>query len=193
MIENDAAEMNCRTYSFNNQMVMSYGVCCDSNVSQILLANIPAAASVTQAEKSDDRHGTDYWVVCSNGHRLSIDVKARKRDFSVDGKDDLALETWSVIDPPVIGWTRNTEKRTDYILWLWKDTKRWCLVPFHLLCAVFIDNWKSWSNMFKCRKQRTIRWNGTEYQSQCVYVPRQLVWRTIYLRFSGCPVAEEGV
>ena len=38
---------------------------------------------------------------------------------------DIALETWSVIEKLKIGWTRDLNKRSDYVLWFWLDTKRW--------------------------------------------------------------------
>ena len=85
----------------------------------------------------------------------------------------------------VVGWTRDAKKRTDYVLWFWQDTKRWCLIPFPMLCGVFSDKWQEWASMYKTRKQYT---PGRDYHSECVFVPRKEVWAAIYRKYSGVPV-----
>lgn len=174
-----------REYGFAERMLMSDGYSASRQVEEILLENVPGALVVRRANSTDDRHGTDYWVTHSSGRDLSVDCKVREEDWTQKPEpyraDDLALETWSVVEKEVPGWTRQEGKRTDYILWLWTDTGRWCLVPFPMLCRVFNDNWQAWSDRYKTGKQRTPERN---YHSQCVFVPRVIVWREIYKHFA---------
>ena len=112
------------SYGFNERMEMSE----DGDLHGILLANVPDAVQVVRSSGEDDRAGTDYWVERSNGEKLSVDVKVRSEDWAAKAPpkraDDLALETWSVVERNIVGWTRNASKRTDYILWFWQDTGR---------------------------------------------------------------------
>lgn len=181
-------------YEFGERMVMSQGVIDGADVDGILLDNIPGAKAVEKATVEQDRSGTDYWVLHARGDPLSIDVKARNTDFALRGQDDLALEIWSVVDAvdasgrPLdrhgkVGWTRDVTKRTDYVLWLWRDTGRFCLVPFMMLCRVFLDKWREWSGHYKSPRQFTPTAGGGGWYSQCVFVPRREVWAAIYRAF----------
>jgi len=170
-------------------MAMSAGVSANASVMEILLENIPGAIDATAANTRHDRQGTDWWVeVVGNEdrRRVSVDVKVRAEDFARHGKDDLALETWSVLNESP-GWTRDPRKRTDYILWVWMDTGRWCLVPFLMLCCVFTDKWQEWRGAYQRAVQKTLPRGPGEngWHSECVFVPRKVVWRSIYQRYGG--------
>jgi hypothetical protein len=182
-------------YRFGEQLEMSQGVSENKSIGTILLSNIPGALNTYPAHEANDRNGTDWWVEREMGRWLSVDCKVREEDWSIKRtpKDDLALETWSVVEQNIPGWTRDSKKQTDYVLWLWKDTGRWCLVPFVMLCAVFQENWMDWKKQYQTDRQYTTRHNGASYHSECVFVPRRVVWATIYRRFSGQPVVERGV
>jgi hypothetical protein len=173
------------SYDFSERLKMSCGHSASKDVFAILTNNIPSALNAFPAHSKNDRQGTDWWIECRNGNFLSVDCKVRSKDYAVE--DDLALETWSVIESGIVGWTRNPDKRSDYILWLWTDTGRWCLIPFQMLCCVFSEKWKHWSTIYKPHKQRTPWKNGTEYHSECIFVPRREVWSEIYKRYSGSP------
>lgn len=176
--------MRVASYEFGERMVMSDGVNEQADIRSILLESIPGAQTVTRANRQDDKTGVDWWVKMASGASLAVDAKVREEDWASRGKDDLALETWSVVECEVVGWTRNPAKRTDYVLWLWKDTGRYCLIPFAPLCAVFSDNWQTWAQAYQTNKQHT-PWNGNGYHSECVFVPRREVWKAIYLRYNG--------
>ncbi len=169
-------------YSFADQLDGSRR---DAPIESILLQNIPGAVAVHPAHASNDRRGTDFWVEHVRGDHLSVDVKVRTEDWAAkpDGADDLALETWSVVEAEKIGWTRDATKRTDYVLWYWKDTGRWCLVPFAMLCLVFQEHWQDWAQRYATHRQYTPDYGG--YHSECVFVPRPEVWSEIYRRCSG--------
>lgn len=174
-------------YSFYDQLHRSQGNHSGQGIDAILLHAIPGAVAVYPAHHSNDRHGTDYWVEHARGHHLSVDVKVRAEDWAA--ADDLALETWSVVERQKIGWTRDAAKRTDYVLWFWQDTGRWCLVPFAMLCAVFQEHWQAWAASYPVHEQFTPEFGG--YHSQCVFVPRDVVWEAIYRRFGGSPCTDQ--
>lgn len=173
-------------YGFKERLAMSQGNSTSSDVQDVLMANIPGAVSVQQSTETEDRSGTDYWVITCTGQRISVDVKSRDDDWREkigDRGDDLALETFSVIEKGVPGWTRDVNKKTDYILWWWIPTRRWCLVPFRMLCYVFIKNWQRWKSENRTCKQYTPEHGG--YHSECTFVPRREVWAEIYKHFGG--------
>jgi hypothetical protein len=171
-------------YNFTERLGWSERYTTTATVNGVLMEYIPGALRVTKAVESDDRNGTDWWVYRSCDRTLSIDAKVRSEDWAArpEPQDDLALETWSVVERNVPGWTRNERKRTDYILWLWTDSGRSCLVPFPMLCAVFMANWMEWRKQYKIAQQYT---PDREYHSECVFVPRRVIWQAIYKRFGG--------
>ena len=173
-----------REYDFNQQLKMSQGQVAGASVERVLLDNIPGACAVHSAHQANDRNGTDWWVEMRTGSFLSVDAKVRSVDWLPKGKDDLALETWSVVEAKKVGWTRDPSKRTDYVLWLWQDTGRWCLIPFQMLCKVFDKNWQGWSAEFQRNRQHTPSQSGG-YHSECVFVPRRVLWGEIYKHFGG--------
>lgn len=173
-----------RKFSFDEQLKLSDGVSESRDIERLLLEEIPGAVNAHRAHTSNDKNGTDWWVEHRSGKHLSIDCKIRTEDFLKSrGKDDLALETWSVLNRKV-GWTRDENKRGDYILWLWTDTGRWCLVSFPMLCRVFQKKWEEWSRQYMLRQQETEDPAGN-WKSECVFVPRHEVWAEIYRAFSG--------
>lgn len=173
-------------YGFAERLQMSHGTSAGENIGEILCKQIPAALKVEKATEREDRCGTDWWVNIANGHRLSVDCKVRSKDYlESEGKDDLALETWSVVEKKIVGWSRDAMKRTDYVMWFWQPTGRWCLVPFPMLCTVFAHKWQEWCGQFKTAQQFT---TGRNYHSEVVYVPRRTLWRAIYERYGGVAV-----
>lgn len=177
-------------YEFGEQLRMSQGISADKDIATVLMSNVPGALRVEKASEDDDRNGTDYWVYHARGEPYSVDVKFRSQDFAVKPEpftaDDLALETWSVIENRVIGWTHNESKMTDYVMWFWKDTGRWCLIPFAMLCGVFQSMWQAWRKEFRTAVQATEDLQGGRgWHSECVFVPRREVWAEIYKRYGG--------
>ena len=184
-----------QAYSFRQQMIMSQGVVATASVDAVLLGQIPGAAAVVRAAKKDDRNGTDYWVhVDRSARAISVDAKVLSKDPMEFRKpeDTVPLETWSNKERGNVGWTRDTSKQTDYILWIWTPTKRFALVPFRLLCGVFVENWEAWREQYRTHEQATTRDGRLLYHSECVFVKRRDVWAAIYRKYSGEPKKEEG-
>lgn len=175
-----------REYDFGERMAMSNGVAVVADVRSILLREIPGAVNVHQAAKANDRLGVDWWVEMTGARLLAVDAKVREEDWAAGhpNEDDLALESWSVVENGIPGWTRDAKKKCDYVLWLWSDTGRFCLVPFPMLCAVFSEHWQDWCGRYKVRQQFTPRQDGG-YHSECVFVPRRELWAAVYRRFGG--------
>ena len=173
-------------YGFEERLAMSSGVAASADVRSILLKHIPGAVNAHQAATVNDRQGIDWWVEMSTAKHLAVDAKVREQDWAARNphEDDLALESWSVVEKQVPGWTRDVNKKCDYVLWLWKDTGRFCLVPFPMLCGVFSRRWQSWRVDYKTRQQHTPRANGG-YHSECVFVPRRELWVEIYRQYGG--------
>lgn len=160
------------------------------DVRKILIEQIPACIDVKRANEKEDRSGTDWWAIRREPLRpLSVDLKARQTDPTKDlakPKDDLALETWSVIpangNQGKVGWTRDEKKSTDYILWLFDSTSRWVLIPFHMLCKIFKLKWEAWRMVYQTNQQDSGSW-----KSECVFVPRREIWAELYKHFGGSP------
>jgi len=175
-----------RAYSFAGRMKMSDGFSATADVKEILMENIPGAVGVTRAAKENDMLGVDWWVEMSSTRHLAVDAKVRETDWAAQHpeEDDLALETWSVVESKKIGWTRDQSKRCDYILWLWKDSGRFCLIPFPMLCKIFTGKMYEWKSKYKTSTQLTPNSTGG-YHSECVFVPRKELWREIYRVYGG--------
>ena len=169
-------EMNIEnSYGFDEQLIASNGIIQSCEVSGILRARLPGCVSVRKTSPDLDRRGVDWIAGLANGRTVGVDVKSRTIDYAARGNDDLALETFSVIDTKP-GWTRDHTKLCEWVLWLWSDTGRFCLMPFPPLCGVFQANWQEWRKIYRPHIQRTPE-SATrpEWRSECVFVPRQVV------------------
>jgi hypothetical protein len=160
-------------YSFNQKLVASKGIVESCDVREILMLRLPGCVNASQADTDMDRTGVDWLAALSSGRKVGVDVKIREKDCMKFGNDDVALETWSVVGSQV-GWTRDESKVCEWVLWVWKDTGRFFLVPFLPLCSVFSKNWHEWRATYKPRTQKTTR-NHRSWQSECVFVPRNVV------------------
>lgn len=170
-----------RDFIFRDQLVISTGTSANPTIGTILLEVIPGALRAIKALEVNDKQGVDWWVETKSGDRLAVDCKIRdddpKKRFN---KDDLALETWSVVGKK-IGWTLDEAKRTDYVLWVFKDTGRWCIVPFRLLLRAFKAKREEWMAIYRVAQQST----EGRYRSECVFVDRAEMFRAIYLFSNG--------
>ena len=155
-------------YDFQERMLWSQGFQ-GAGIGRILRDRIPGCHAIEQAQENADRSGTDYWALRQDLPPLSIDVKVRSKDCQNFGNDDLALETWSVLNETP-GWTRNEKKRTDFVLWFWQDTGRFFLISFPALCKTFSRYWQEWSQCYCTAIQDSGNW-----RSECVFVPRSVV------------------
>ncbi len=127
-----------REFSFDERLAFSHGHAAnETGVFEFLRYRIPNYKGIVTAAPADDRSGCDYYIERHGppGGRLAsigIDLKRRSMDYSQQSppSDDLALESFSVIEQGIVGWTRNGSKATDYVLWYWEDTGRFFLALF---------------------------------------------------------------
>ena len=171
-----------KDYSFQDRLAMSTGIAANNEVAEILVTCLPNINVVEKGQLSDDKRGVDYWAYRNGLSPLGVDCKIRELDpIQEYGSDDLALEIWSVIGKKV-GWTADLEKCCDYILWFFVPTKRWVLIPFPMLQSVFLANKDTWLGLYRHARQST---DNGRWESECVFVPRLVIWRAIYERFGG--------
>jgi len=178
------------SYGFDQQLIASNGVIASCDVATILSARLPGCIRVQKMDPETDRSGVDWWAELSNGRKVGVDFKGRAKDCRAYGNDDLALETWSVIGSKV-GWTRDASKVCEWILWVWSDTGRFCLMPFPPLCGVFQKNWVRWLQEFPDSTQTTPATKGRSgWKSECVFVPRKLVIESVTAWCNGNAMEE---
>ena len=178
-----------RIHRFEDDRLRSEGFATVDALGDILAVSIPLCTNIKKATRKEDRDGTDFWAERVGLPSLSIDLKAANRpDYSVHlspykRRDDLALETWSLVpktsrDCPngKVGWSRDPNKRTDYICWYWPDTRRFCIVPFPPLCQIFSRDWQNWT---KANSKYVKRQPNGAYESECVFVLRSVVFNAL--------------
>lgn len=175
------------TFGFQEEFDFSAGHAPEpDDTFNFLRHKIPNYHRVRKAATENDRSGCDYYIERRRLPSLGVDLKLRRHDFSIDPPrfaDDLALETWSVIESQIPGWTRDPSKACDYILWFWKDTGRFYICPFPPLCSVFMEKWQEWRKLYRTETQRTE--GRTSWRSECVFVPRRVVEEAITEWCSG--------
>lgn len=164
-------------YSFGEKLVASKGILESCDVREILMSRLPGCIDASPSDEELDRTGVDWTAALCCGRDVGVDVKIREKDCISFGNDDVALETWSVIGSQV-GWTRDKSKACEWVLWVWKDTGRFFLVPFLPLCSVFSQRWTEWRETYKPRTQTTTRGHRS-WKSECVFVPRNVVVNAI--------------
>jgi hypothetical protein len=166
-----------RSYAFLQMVAYSHGHAPDpDSVLPYLRDRIPNFR-LARAPNGNDRQGVDYVIERHNLPSLGIDLKLRATNFSVRGEDDLALETWSVVEKNIPGWTRDPFKACDFVLWFWRDTGRYFIVPFPPLCWTFEREWELYRTFFRTERQRTA--GRVSWTSECVFVPRTVVMADI--------------
>jgi hypothetical protein len=181
-------------YGFHERLEWSRDPATNARIKARLLALLPGALDAHPAHRENDRQGTDWWVEYLCGKHISVDAKIREKDYALlpEPQDDLALEIWSVKEQGIVGWTLEAARQTDYVLWYWKDSERWCWLPFPVLCAAFKANCKAWAEQYGTSMQLTERGSGKGYHSECVFVPRLVVFAAMERIFSGLSTTPPG-
>lgn len=134
----------------------------------LLCRYVPKIKNIAFTSVSRDDEGIDCSITKDTGDIIRVDLKLRRQDF---GKNDVALETWSVCHTKV-GWTRDFTKKTDYILWYWKDSHKHYWVAFPPLRQLFNKYWQVWT--YRKEMQDSGGW-----LSECMFVPIAVIEREI--------------
>lgn len=191
-----------KVYTFKGQLIASEGIGGRYLIEDIILCSIPGAVKVKRANLIEDMNGIDYWVTLESGSLVKVDAKVRDDDWLAHhpDEDDIALETYSkvkrnaqgIIIGGTEGWTRNPKKQTDWVDFIWKETGRYFYLPFPWLRRIFNNNWEQWRRIYKTSSQFTKNPDGSEWESECVFVPRRLLGNMVCKSFAGTyPPQEE--
>lgn len=139
---------------------------------RLLKELFPSLAAWTPTRNPrDDIDGSDGQLFLSDGRRYHIDLKFRTYDPLRWSNDDLAIELWSVLEKRIPGY-RN--KKTDYIVWVYKDTLRTVAVPFRPFQRRIAEKRQMLARTLPNHTQVTEDSNGNSFHSQHVFVPTWL-------------------
>ena len=188
-------------YDFAERLQFSEGVGLTREILEHVKRHIPAATEIVRAGRTDDRHGTDYWVKRKfDLPPVSIDLKSREFcPIQKFGSDDACVETTSVYrglsakpyrddlrEKP--GWTVDERKRTDLIVYTWPHDAdlfgaprmRYWILYFPHLCAAATEHWRRWALTYQERPAQ-----NKGYVTLSVYPPRSVIANSIREFTSG--------
>lgn len=150
----------------------------------ILKNHIPFCVSVEKTDTETDKTGIDYVATLRGGAKIYIDAKTREPGCSRywKGEPELAIETWSVVEHRITGWTFKESSQVDYILYTFpeQDCKEYFFIPFQSLRKASIDNWHKWTSEYKRKKQV----NRT-YHSEAMFIPASVVLDAVQETMKG--------
>jgi hypothetical protein len=143
---------------------------------------IPNCIDVTIVEDSSSQAaGIDYIAHLKDGATLNVDAKGRTKGaakYWKDGEPELAVEVWSVMpqdgQPGKVGWTFDTSKQTDLVLFYFDDTEVCYLIGFQHLRMAAIANYDAWKTAYMQKPQLSER-DGVRWNSQAMFVPARVV------------------
>ncbi len=85
----------------------------------------PELRSVWRAHPDNDILGIDYFLEFPNGQTERLDAKIRRRDFSLTGDDrNACIELLANTTTGKIGWSLDSTKLADWILFVYLDSGR---------------------------------------------------------------------
>ena len=180
------------TFNFDEMLSFSLG---EQQVSdhETIKAMLPGCISVQDSSHLLNLAGVDYVARLRGGAEVLIDAKTRTKGCSrywYNNEPELALELWSVkpggkfktpTSQQKTGWTLSEEKKVQLILFKFHpdDTEQVYLVCFQLLRVAFRANVRQWMHgAYRIDTQESHR-NGTGWESECVFVPANVVYDAI--------------
>ena len=149
----------------------------DALIRRVLASRWPGF-EIEKACLTDDKAGSDYWIMTQR--RLGIDIKLRRRDCrgfrDRDGNpvDDVCLEIQSAIGMSD-GWAKQPGRLTDYIVWIWSDSGRSFCLSSHELSQVVRLKETEWLKKYSRKPATTARGETSTYATQCVFVPMSIL------------------
>lgn len=150
----------------------------------ILRSHIPKCVNVEKTSVDIDRAGVDYIATLQGGTKILIDAKTRTPGCSRYWKDEpeLAIETWSVVEKKIPGWTFNEKSDVDYILYTFpkEDYAGYFFIPFQLLRSASISCYPDWIKRFPKHYQRN---NG--YTSEAMFIPANVILAEVKREMQG--------
>lgn len=184
------------THDFRERLGFSQGVAMPEKLLEYLLSSISGGLEIVPATEEEDRQGTDYWVRRDHGLPIvSVDVKHRDFDPVLKyGSDDALIETTSVYRGPKNGpwldchrekpgWTLDTIKRTDLIVYTWPQPdgkRRFWILYFPFLYEAARRNWREWAKEYGERSA-----GNAGYLTLFICPPRRVIEEAIKALTAG--------
>ena len=160
-------------------------------VSMACKNDLPDCIGLKRASYAEDRQGVDFWAHMSDGTRVGIDLKLRRKDYGARfGKPlDCVVELDCAGSH---GWL-NKAGGAQLILFAASDTGRYFLVEADKLRAAVITGLPRWIAAGQVHEmQTTSTWNkgqgGNQWQSNAVAISSELIKKQI--RLLECTAAD---
>jgi len=142
------------------------------DVNRALFQLFPFLSEITQCEDIDlDKRGVDKilkLLFFDSGKMITINViideKIRFEDYG-----DILLEEWSNKEKRIAGWACR-KKITDFILFYWPPTGRLIILPFLLLQAIYVKNYKKWRKLYGTKEAE-----NKNYVTTNIPVPTEII------------------
>jgi len=178
-------------HSFNGKLDFSRGKREATDI-ETIKAMLPGCTRVEKTSEKTDRQGIDYIAYLRRGAEIFIDAKTREAGASnywKHGEPEIPLEIWSIRpggkygtpeEQKKTGWTLCEQSLVDLILFTFdpQDSDDAFLISFQLLRAAFVKHFYTWSRMYD-RKTQESHNNGSRWESECVFVPINVVLNAI--------------
>lgn len=148
----------------------------------------PEILNIIRAHKVNDLLGADYWLEFPNCKMETLDVKVRKLDYSLHGDNRIAcLEIVANINTKKIGWTLDTTKNTDWIMFYYQETGKSFFYNMRLLRAAVLSELENLRKLGKNSIQKTKSGHGF-YESESLFVSHRELGAAIYRHCQKLPI-----
>jgi hypothetical protein len=160
---------NVKSFDFAEQLAMSDSPAVAALVEPFLRKRFPGALAFRRAHETNDRAGADIIVEFPHCQFRFVDLKVRSSDYRALGKADVALEVWSNRERGSVGWALDESKVTDWLLFVWTDTRRTLMLDARAVRAVTKSNLPRWQASHQNADQRTAV-GSRNYSSSVIFV-----------------------
>ena len=146
---------------------------------EVLTARIEAHRFTwTERGGQDDRLGVDVWATLPSSERVGVELK-------VNAYGEVRIEYLSRQAEGIVGWTVNDGLISDYVLYLWMDSRLSFLVDYPQLRRVAKEQRKRYVRLFGDgaggpRLARSSGRNGHTWTTEFVAVPLGIVLQDIF-------------
>ncbi len=171
--------MTAKSFNFNVQLALSQTEEVHALVKEIMFEKFAGELlAIHQSHKENDKLGSDYALEFHNGKFEHLDVKVRSRDYySETDKCNIAIEPST---GNKIGWALDANKITDWVLFVFPDTKLGSLHHARTLRTIVRKHWNDW----QCTHKQSTQVTAGGYKSPCFYISDHELWAAEYKQFS---------
>ena len=168
--------MSAAVYNFKAQLAASQTPEVDAMVRRVMFEMFAGELlNMHMSHPENDKIGSDYILEFRGGKIEHLDVKLRTEDYFPE--PNTALETTT---GKKAGWTIDTSKISDWILFLWLPTKKSSLIHARQLRVVFKKHQDEWEK--SC--QQSTQKGDDGYSSTCLFITDRDLRAAEYKHFS---------